>query len=237
MTATVIIPTTGSPDLKTSLESVLNQTYPTKCYVVIDGDNFSPKAKTIISNYLGNKNLYVCQLPINVGANGFYGHRVYAAFTHLIDTDYVLYLDQDNWFDKNHVQSCVEMIESKDYDWCFSLRKICDKDGQYVCDDNCESLGRWPTYHGLNHIDTNSYCIKTKVAQSLAQVWHGGWGQDRVFYSVLDKHYNNYTCTGQYTVNYRVDGNPGSVTSSFFINGNKIMNEKYNGEFPWIRKI
>jgi hypothetical protein len=33
-----------------------------------------------------------------------------------------------------------------------------------------------------------------------------------------------------------VDGGQGSVTAEFFENGNKIMNEKYNGVFPWRAK-
>lgn len=71
------------------------------------------------------------------------------------------------------------------------------------------------------------------MAVKLASVWHGGWGQDRVFYSALLQHFNNYACTGEYTVNYRVDGNAGSVNAEFFQNGNQIMNERYNGVFPW----
>jgi len=236
MTATVILPTTGAPELRTALESVLNQTYDTTCYVVIDGDKFTPKARTILSDYLGNKKLKVCELPLNVGANGFYGHRVYAAFTHLINTDYVLYLDQDNWFDKNHVESCVNTIQKTNSDWCYSLRKIY-KENELICTDDCESLGKWECFQGYPHIDTSSYCLKTKVAVLLAQVWHGGWGQDRVFYSALKQYLPKYECTRDYTLNYRVGGNEGSVKPEFFLAGNKIMNDKYNGEFPWRKKI
>jgi len=236
MSATVIIPTTGNKELRTAIVSVLDQSYDTKCYVVVDGEQYSGKTHSILSDYIGNKNLKICYLPINVGANGFYGHRIYAAFTHLIDTKYVLYLDQDCWFDEHHVLSCVETIENNNLDWCYSLRKIYDKEGKYICEDDCESLGKWKTYHGVNHVDTNSYCISTEVAIRLASVWHGGWGQDRVFLSAISQHFTKFDCTGLYTSNYRVDGNPGSVNADFFINGNKIMNEKYKGVFPW-RKI
>jgi Glycosyl transferase family 2 len=236
MTATVIIPTTGSSELRKAIESVLEQKYPTTCYVVCDGvDNYG-KVKVITDEYLGTNNLKISYLPINVGAKGFYGHRIYAAFTHLIDTEYVLYLDQDNWFDNDHVSTCINTIKEKNLHWSYSLRKVYDKEGNYVCNDDCESLGKWQTYHGVNHVDTNSYCIKTEIAVKLASVWHGGWGQDRVFLGTIAHHFNNYDCTGEYTVNYRVDGGAGSVNKEFFINGNKIMNDKYKGEFPW-RKV
>jgi hypothetical protein len=180
----------------------------------------------------------LCTLPVNVGANGFYGHRVYAAFTHLVNSKYVLYLDQDCTFDVNHIQSCVDKIESKQLSWSYSLRTIHDKNNQFLCNDDCESLGKWPVFSGdYNHIDTNCYCIKTEVATKLSQVWHGGWGQDRVWFQALSNYFPNYECTGEYTVGYRVAGNAGSVKPEFFQHGNQIMNQKYNGVLPWRKKI
>lgn len=234
MKATVIIPTTGSTEVKKAIESVLNQDIETQCYVICDGKEHYGKVKVITDNFAGNSFLKTSYLPINVGANGFYGHRIYAAFTHLIDTQYVLYLDQDCWFEEDHVRTCIETIEKDSLDWSYSLRRIVNKDGQYVCNDDCESLGKWPTYHNINHIDTNSYCLKTDIAVKMSSAWHGGWGQDRVVYQTLKQYFPRYHCSGQYTVNYRVDGNPGSVNSEFFLNGNQVMRERYKDmEFPW----
>ena len=239
MSATVIIPTTGSPDLIDAVESVLNQTYDTQCYLVVDGPNYHYVTSKMLKYCESRKDfagkVKICNLPINVGANGFYGHRVYAAFTHLIDTDYVLYLDQDNWFKPNHVESCIKTIEEKQLDWCYSLRNIYEAN-TFICHDDCESLGKWQTYHGVNHIDTNSYCLKTEIAIKLASAWHGGWGQDRVFFQTVAQYFPKFDCTNEYTVNYRVAGNAGSVSKEFFLNGNNIMNDKYNGDFPWRKK-
>ena len=237
MSATVIIPTTGAPELRNAIQSVLDQSYPdTICYVIVDGEQNYGKSSVILSEF--GKRVKSALLPINVGANGFYGHRVYAAFTHLINTDYVLYLDQDCWFDKNHVKNCIEKIEIDRVDWSYSLRNITNKDGNFLCKDNCESLGKWPVFSGdYNHIDTNCYCLKTQHAIRLASVWHGGWGQDRVWFKTLSEVLPNYGCTGQYTVNYRVAGNEGSVKPEFFYYGNQVMNEKYNGAFPWRKRI
>lgn len=239
MTATVIIPTTGSDELVQAVDSVLNQSYDTTCYVVCDGiEHFEKVAMLALKhNWTSNPKFKSCTLPINVGANGFYGHRVYAAFTHLINTKYVLYLDQDNWFHKDHVKTCVEKIEKTGSDWAYSLRKIVDKNGKFICNDDCESLGKWPCFNNYNHIDTNCYCIKTEVAIRLASAWHGGWGQDRVFLSAISQHFPKYECTGDYSVNYRIDGNAGSVKPEFFEYGNKIMLNHFKGDLPWQRKI
>ena len=236
MSATVIIPTTGSPEVRNAIDSVLNQSHTTQCYVIVDGEENYDKAKDIINDYIHDERFRVCYLPINVGAKGFYGHRVYAAFTHLIDTDYVMWLDQDNWLYQSHVAKCIETIQKRNLDWCYSLRQIYNKQGKFVCFDDCESLGKWQTYHGVHHIDTNSYCVKTEIAIKLASAWHGGWGQDRVFLSAISQHFPKWDCTNEYTTCYRVDGGKGSVNAEFFMNGNEVMNKKYNGVFPWRQK-
>ena len=234
MSATVIIPTTGASTLRDAIESVLKQTYKdTTCYVICDGEDYKSKVKLILDDYPEVKD---CYLPINVGAKGFYGHRIYAAFTHLINTDYVLYLDQDNWFYDKHIEYCVDTIERRSLDWCYSLRQIHDKNDNFLAFDDCESLGKWQTYHGINHIDTNCYCLKTKTAIQLAQVWHGGWGQDRVFLGAISQYFPKFDCSNEYSVHYRLDGNKGSVTKEFFENGNEVMFKKYNGVYPWRKK-
>lgn len=239
MTATVIIPTTGSDELVQAVESVLNQTYITTCYVVCDGMvNFDKTAALALKHkWTDNPKFTFCTLPINVGANGFYGHRIYAGFSHLVQSEFVLYLDQDNWLEPNHVMSCVQTIRKTGADWSYSLRKIMDKDGNYLVNDDCESLGKWDCFQNYKHIDTNCYCIKTDVAKQIASAWHGGWGQDRVFLANISKYFPKYECTSEYSVNYRVNGNAGSVKKEFFEQGNEIMNEKYKGEFPWRKKV
>lgn len=234
MSATVIIPTTGAASLKQAVASVLAQTYPTQCYVVIDGNKNHEEVLNLLDEY--KNHIDIALLPVNVGSNGFYGHRIYAAFTHLVNSEYLCYLDQDNWFETNHVESCIENIVDKKLQWCYSLRNIYNQD-QFACKDDCESLGKYHSYHGINHIDTNTYFLRRELVLQFASVWHGGWGQDRVFYSVIRDMLPIYDCTGEYTLNYRVAGNSGSVTKEFFLNGNKIQAQKYNGNFPWRKKI
>jgi len=234
MTATVILPTTGAPEFKDAIESVLNQTYPTNAYVVVDGiENFDKVDKILYHMKLDSSKFNICVLPENVGANGFYGHRVYAAFTHLVNTDYVLYLDQDCWLEPTHVESCVKTIEENNLDWCYSLRNIYEQNGEFACQDNCESLGpQWPIM-GYAHVDTNCYCIRTNCAVQVASNWHGGWGQDRKFLMCLFDSFKKFNTTSQYTVNYRMGGGTNAVQSDFFKHNNKLVEQHFNGELPW----
>lgn len=232
-TVTVVIPTTGSLSLERAIKSVLNQTYnDIECWVIIDGPQFVSAARTITGRY---DKVKVLELLENTGANNFYGHRIYAAAGYLINSDYIVYLDQDNWMEPDHVESMIQTIESQNLDWCYSLRKIYDKNGAFVADDNCESLGKWPAWVGdqVFLVDTSCYCIKRDVIVRISGAWYAQWGGDRVFYANLSHHFKNYSCTGNHTINYGLDGNPGSVTADFFLQGNSAMKSKFPKSFPW----
>lgn len=234
----VIIPTTGSNEFSKCLDSVFNQTYSNiKVFAVVDGKEYSNIVNEIVAySKATGDNFSLTLLPDNVGKNGFYGHRVFAAFTHLVNSDYVVYQDQDCFMDSNHIETMVKTIEENDLDWTYSLRKITTKDGKYICNDDCESLGKWNPVMQYNHVDTNCYCIKTSVAIKISQVWHGGWGQDRVYYSTISQYFPKFDCTGKYTMNYRIAGNDGSVKSEFFEQWNQKVNEIFEGKLPW-RKV
>lgn len=229
---TVITPTIGKPELAKAVESVKNQTYKCRHVVVIDGPEHAQKVwDHDVPDYV--------ILPENTGGGGYYGHRVYASFPHLTNSDYVLFLDEDNWYEPNHVETLVRTIEEKNLDFSYSLRKIHDKDEKYLVEDNCESLGRWEIFmsrsspHGKHYlIDTSSFCFKREFIQQTCHMWHSGWGGDRRYlYSVKDR--AKYDTNGLYTLCYRLDGNPNSVTKEFFDNGNKTQEQYYGGNYPW----
>jgi len=111
----------------------------------------------------------------------------------------------------------------------------CYKDEKLLCEDNCESLGKWPVFFDPNvhHIDTSSFAIRRDIAVRIGHAWYGQWGADRQFYQALSTHFPNYDCTNAHTLCYRLDGNPNSVKADFFESGNAINSTKYNGNFPW----
>jgi len=231
--ALIVIPTTGSPTLEDAVSSALAQTYGNlDVWAIIDGPDFKQSAEQILSKYPSVKTMV---LPVNTGANGWYGHRIYAAVSFLFDHDYILYLDQDNFFEPMHVETMISACETNNWHWCYSLRKIYDSNKKYICDDDCESLGRYPIYLSDSHhlVDTSTYCIRKEVIVNLAPAWYSGWGGDRRFYSIISQHVPNFGCTKSATVCYRLDGNTNSVNADFFLKGNETMRQRYPGGFPW----
>ena len=232
-TATIIIAATGNRVLDNAISSAVNQDHTdTKVWVIIDGPEYVARTLEITEKY---PTVGITALPENTGGGGFYGHRIYAAFGHLVNSDYVLLLDQDNFMDTDHVSSLIKTIEDNNWQWAHSLRKITDKNGNYLCLDDCESLGRWPIYLGEGHhlVDTSCYCIKREVFQQISGAWHWGWGGDRRFLSAISQHFTAWGTSGKYTLNYRLDGNANSVNKEFFDNGNAVMYGRHNGNYPW----
>lgn len=234
--ATIVIAATGAPVLEQALRAALEQDHrDLRVWMIIDGPKFADTCELIASKFPDPKLSIMC-LPENTGANGFYGHRIYAASGHLVNTEYVLLLDQDNWMQTDHVSSLINSIESNGWQWAHSLRRIHDKDGRYLLDDNCESLGRYPIYLSDQHhlVDTSCYCIKREVFQQISGAWHWGWGGDRRFLAAISQHFPSWGCSGRYTLNYRLDGNPNSVNEEFFRKGNAVMSQRYPTGFPWL---
>jgi len=223
----VITPTTGKDTLQKAIDSVANQTIETWHLVVLDGGQVNVDGIKVPPNWNGN----MMTLYDNVGGNGWYGHRVYAAMPLMVNADYILFLDEDNWFEPNHVETMIKKIKSKDLMWSYSLRKIYDERGQYVCDDDCEALGRYPAFydHTINFVDTNCYCFRREYLVNIAHAFYGQWGADRPFYKAAASALPSFGCTGEATVNYRAP----ERLLNMFREGNEVMKKAYKEPLPW----
>ena len=231
MKVAIVTPTIGSDTLMECVQSVQEQTYKNLThYIFSDGSEYYEKVAETTTGLPNTKRIY---LEENVG-KGWYGHRVYAACSFLVNADVICYLDEDNWIEPNHVEELVKVLQEGNQ-WAYSLRKIYNKDGEYLCEDNCESLGKWPVYFNdeVFHIDTSSFAVRRDVAVSIGHAWYGQWGADRQFFNNLKRHFPKYECSNQYSLSYRLDGNPNSVTFEFFQKGNEENSKKYDSVFPW----
>lgn len=235
----VIVPTVGSEKLKKCLDSIDAQTYGNLAIIIVSDCpplNGAIHIYDIVDNSSYNKETQVIYLPYNTGGNGYYGHRIYASIPHLLNQDYIFFLDEDNWYEPSHVDDMVRTFQDNpEAQFVHSLRNICGEDTEFLCQDNCESLGAHPVwFNEMEHlVDTSTYAFRRDFIQQTCGLWHFKWGGDRrFFYSVKG---TPFACTGKYTVNYRLDGNPNSVKVDFFLKGNDVMKAKYNGVFPWVK--
>jgi len=236
MKVAVVTPSIGSKHLLQCVESVQNQTYEDMThYIFLDGNQYSEEVMQTLNKVQGlpKRPIRTISLEENIGKS-WYGHRVYAACSFLVNADVICYLDEDNWYEPTHIESMVKKLDQGN-DWVYSLRKIFDVESNYLLNDDCESLGKWPVYFNpeVYHIDTSCFAVRRDVAVQIGHSWYGQWGADRQFFGAIKKYFPKYECTNEYTSCYRLDGNENSVKLDFFEKGNAIHKEKYNTEFPW----
>ena len=227
----VVTSTIGRKTLLDTIESVKKQTVPCRHYVFVHGTEFHKKAKDILQHHSDVEAIY---LPNNNGNPNYGMAPVYAAAPYIVSEDYIFYLDDDNFFETNHVQSLVEHIENHQLDWAFSLRRIVADDGKYICDDDCESLGYFSNLSNTNLVDNSCFALKTVTAREHASSWYYPVVSDRKFMAALFEGKKRCGCTGLATVNYRLskDGS-NSVNAETFLKCNERMKELLSGQLPW----
>jgi hypothetical protein len=129
MDAAVVIPTVLRPQLKPALESVFAQRFPGRIHILIG-----------IDAILGDLELLdeVCQRrPANCAVQAYWpgyssstrhggltppgdGGALRCVLSYLANSRYVAYLDDDNWWDPDHLTQMRRAIE--DAEWAFALR-------------------------------------------------------------------------------------------------------------------
>lgn len=250
MKVSIITATVGKPELERCIASVRNQTYDNiEHIVVVDGQERWGATQGILYNLgfpIGGErgslsNEYVCVLPYPTGTNRFNGHRIYGSFIHLVNGDFIIWLDDDNTLEPNHIESLVKLAKKDDLHWAYSFRKIVDENYNFICNDDCESLGKWKSVLNDNFVDVNCFFVRKDLALQISPIWYrqarqpGVMEVDRALSAVLMNSQNNlkFDTTYEYSVNYRVGSTELSVRKEFFIEGNKKMNEVYGNNLPW----
>jgi len=234
---TVITPTTGAPCVRQALDSVKNQTYDNiQHLVVVDGQ---PKGRVIAKEY---PHIDLVDLPYATGKDQYNGHRIYGAMTYIANGEFLCFLDEDNWYEPNHIETLVDVI-SKGNKWAYSLRKIVSQEGEYICNDDCESLGKWTSVINDKFIDVNCFMIPKAAALGFSPYWYRRARHpqeqpevDRILSPFMMQNSPEFDTNGQYTINYRVASRADSVQTEFFLRGNEMINKQYNGDLPWRKK-
>lgn len=229
----VLTPTIGTKYLENNIISVKNQTYKHVIhYIVIDGKEYYDKVMEIVNKYNKNNSIIVNVLQENTGKNRWNGHRIYGAFPYLINTDFIVYLDEYNSLQPDFSRIMLEYMFEKSngaYDYCYCLRNIINKNREIIGKDMCESFGHDNNLFNQNFVNTNCYVLKRILAIKISSFWYGNnFEQDRIVFNELFKNYGNYKKVPLYLVNYMVENTETSPKYEFFKYSNiKLLNKMY----------
>lgn len=238
---TVITATTGGEFLEDNLRSVAEQTHPNVQHLLfIDGEEHMPKCHKMIQKYKRD-GLDIVVLPYSTGKDRFNGHRIYGMGTLAAKGEWMMFLDDDCFIDPTHIESNYKNVTEKPNFWSYSLRNIVDANGEFICRDDCESLGQWPSVLNKNDyfIDVNCYFLPRQYAIQILPIWYrkarepGVIEVDRAMCMFLRQHFKDFDCTYEYSVNYRAGTSATSVQADFFKWGNDKMSQMLDNKLPW----
>jgi glycosyltransferase involved in cell wall biosynthesis len=204
---TVITPTIGRPTLARTVRSL--QACLRQCpgmvlehLVVVDGPELEPPVREVLATVADGGPAYraaVLVLPYHTGRSAAVCRAVAST---LARGAYVGFLDDDNWYGRDHLRLCLETMRERPHlQWMhtgrFMLRPgdgidLGSERGGLV--DRSESLGllHATAFGGPDHhmVDTSCYFLTRRACQESAPFWHvdpiaESWGEDRLFFSRL----------------------------------------------------
>lgn len=227
---TVVTACTGDRSVLKAIESVRTQTETEHIHLlVVDGPVFAEEFNANVRPQLPNDSrIKILELPWNTGHDGYYCYRIYALAGLIVDTPWIAFLDQDCYWEENHLESLTTLAVEKCLSWVYSLRKIIDLSNAEAVNDNCESIGPdeicWQhqyraLYHGIAPkrpwsylVDMNSYLISRDlilhtgphmIQHKLSEAMRKAG--DRVLLDALRQSGSPYACSGKHTAIWPVN--------------------------------
>ncbi len=214
----IVMTTVVRPSIQQAIRSVYAQQFAGRIQVLVGIDQWQGE-RAILDGLIAECPSHVAVTVIDLGYStsqrhgGMYPSRFGGSLKTLLsfaaNSRYVSYLDDDNWYDTDHVDSMRRAIDGKV--WAFALRHFIDRDsGEYLCPDLWESMGpARGVYAGVQggFVDTNCYLIDAQECFDVFPEWamtrfaHGTGGDRQVLQRLLARPWGS---NNAHTVNYRV---------------------------------
>lgn len=232
----VVLPTIGRPEIINSIKSVYAQSNTLRIQLLVGLDrpienayNFElltnpPKHVTTCFFYPG--------YSTNFRHGGVHptsdGGALRCTLTHLANSQYITYLDDDNWWAETHLLEMLSAIQGRD--WAFSLRWfVHNTTKQKICIDTWESVGPGK---GVFNRDEGGFVDPNCLIINKLTCWRGiifwnqpyimsrtGNGADRNIFHFLSQH--------------SIPGETKNATAYYVINPNDLLHPyrlKFMGE-------
>ena len=180
------------PWLRQCIRSVREQTHG-DCLHVLVGDGAALPAD------IPSDNLFQITLSRNIGDYGDSPRALGAIYGFSLGADAVAFLDADNWYSLDHIESLVRLHHTTGAPVVVSLRNLVSLDGSLmgVCEDS----------DGLTFCDTNCMFFTTRAADIATSWWrippHLHAIDDRVIWSRVLRARHPIARTLHATANYR----------------------------------
>ncbi|MDR3555780.1 MAG: tetratricopeptide repeat protein [Syntrophobacteraceae bacterium] len=215
----VVIQTVLRPTLLRAVRSVFDQDHAGTIQVLIGIDfpqGDSAQLDTLARECPSNVILTVLDLGYSTSLrhggiyNNHYGGALRTILSYAANSRYVAYLDDDDWWGRQHLSSLLSAIHRKD--WAFSYRWLVDREtGWPICRDEWDSVGpgagiNLERYGGF--VNPGSLMLDKAVCHLVLPFWSlspcdDGSCEDRLVFRQLLK--RSWAATGKYTSYYEME--------------------------------
>lgn len=154
--------------LQECIESVRRQSYK-ECIHVLVGDGFQAMDLPI------HDRLHTIHLSHNIGDYGDSPRALGAIYAYAQGADAVAFLDADNWYEINHIESLIDIHKHTGAQVITCYRQLADLNGKI--------LGICPDSDGLSFCDTGCMLF-TKDSSEIATSW---WTIPKAYHALDDR--------------------------------------------------
>lgn len=235
MRVAVITSSIGRKELRDCMESVRKQTHACKHFVYVNGPQWHDAARQTIKDFPEANAFYLTEETGDGGLGPSCSH-VFAAAPYLTTAEWIFYLNDDDFFDPNHVESIMKLVDEHNLKWAYSLRKFVDMNGNFICDDDWNSLGHWPCLGEPDQflVDNSCFAVHRSLATRLGIAWTAmPFYSDRCFLMALKETKEPYGCNGLSTTNYRIGLGSAQGTPETYLQSAECVRKAFPDGFPW----
>lgn len=180
--AGIVMATVVRETFPQALRSVYAQAFAGRIQVLVGIDRWVGD-RAIVEQLAAQRPAHVAVTTVDLGYStsqrhggvypSHYGGALKTILSYAANSRFVGYLDDDNWYAPDHVETMLRAIAGKS--WAFSLRHFVDADtGTPLCPDTWESLGPGRGVYAAaqgGFVDTNCYFIDTLACSDVFPEW------------------------------------------------------------------
>jgi glycosyltransferase involved in cell wall biosynthesis len=199
---TVITPTIGKSSLGRLIESLESQSVP-YVQILLWDDKKAPNFIRPLQN-TQNGVRYSIDIPGSFVKGDAFGSSLRSVGLMAANTPFVVFADDDVWFENNHLESMLDALKKNNAKWGFSVRKVWTNLGECIGEDRFESVGDSPSrIVPYEMVDNNVMMFHRKFGASAACLYREteNYNDDRLMYAFLKKYAGEPARTGKATVN------------------------------------
>lgn len=199
---TVITPTIGKPSLGRLIESLESQSVP-YVQILLWDDKKAPDFIYPLQSTQNGVRYSIDILGSFVRGDAF-GSALRSVGLMAANTPFVVFADDDVWFEANHLESMLDALKKNNAKWGFSVRKVWTNLGEYIGEDHFESVGDSPSrIVPYEMVDNNVMMFHRKFGVSAACLYRETeeYNDDRLMYAFLKKYAGEPARTEKATVN------------------------------------